>query len=56
MGKITVNEVAEALGVSPQSVRIGLQRGALPFGSAVKTSSKYTYILYPEKVKEYIGL
>ena len=49
-------EVAEALGVSPQSVRIGLQRGELPFGSAIKTSSKYTYVIYPQKVKEYIGL
>jgi hypothetical protein len=56
MGKITVNEVADALGVSPQSVRIGLQRGMLPFGSAVKTSSKYTYIIYEKKLKEYIDL
>lgn len=56
MSKITINEVADALGVSPQSVRIGLQRGTLPFGSAVKTSSKYTYIIYEKKLKEYIDL
>lgn len=56
MSKISVNEVAEALGVSPQSVRIGLQRGQLPFGSAIKTSSKYTYIIYEKKLKEYINL
>lgn len=56
MGKITVNEVAEALGCSPQSVRIGLQRGSLPFGSAIKTSSKYTYVIYGEKLKEYISI
>lgn len=56
MSKITVNDVAEALGVSPQSVRIGLQRGLLPFGSAIKTSSKYTYVIYEKKLKEYIDL
>ena len=56
MSKITVNEVADALGVSPQSVRIGLQRGVFPFGAAVKTSSKYTYIIYEKKLNEYIDL
>lgn len=56
MSKITVNDVAEALGVSPQSVRIGLQRGLLPFGSAIKTSSKYTYVIYEKKLKEYIDI
>jgi len=56
MGKITVNEVAEALGVSPQSVRIGLQRGSLPFGSAIKTSSKYTYVIYEKKLREFVDL
>lgn len=56
MSKITVNDVADALGCSPQSVRIGLQRGALPFGSAIKTSSKYTYVIYEKKLKEFIDL
>ena len=56
MGKITINEVADALGVSPQSVRIGLQKGALPFGSAIKTSSKYTYVIYEKKLKEFIDI
>lgn len=50
-----VNEVAKKLGKSPQFVRIGLQRGILPFGSAVKMSTKYTYVIYPEKLKEYVG-
>lgn len=56
MSKITVNDVADALGCSPQSVRIGLQRGSLPFGSAIKTSSKYTYVIYEKKLKEFIDL
>lgn len=54
MSKYTINDVAQRLGCSPQTVRLGLQRGELPFGTAIKTSSKYTYILYPEKIKEFM--
>lgn len=56
MKKYTINDVAAALNVSPQSIRLGLQRGELPFGSAIKTSSKYTYIIYEKKLKEYMDL
>lgn len=56
MSKLTVNDVAARLGCSPQTVRLGLQRGELPFGSAIKTSSKYTYVIYPDKLKEFIEL
>lgn len=56
MPKITINEIAAALNVSPQSIRLGLQRGELPFGSAVKTSDRYTYIIYEKKLKEYLDL
>ena len=51
-----INDVASLLGISPQTLRIGLQRGELPFGSAIKTSSKYTYIIYEKKLKEYLDL
>jgi DNA-binding transcriptional MerR regulator len=53
-----VKDVAELLGVSEQTIRIGLQRGLFPFGVAFKRdegNQHYTYILYPEKVKEYLG-
>lgn len=56
MKKHTINEVAAALGISPQSVRLGLQRGELPFGSAIKTSGRYTYVIYSKKLKEYLDL
>ena len=54
--KITVNQVAKLLNCSPLSIRIGLQRGELPFGTAIKTSSKYTYIIYDKKLKEYVNI
>lgn len=51
-----VEDVARLLGKSPQVIRICLQRGLLPFGTAVKMpdSSQYTYIIYENKVREYI--
>lgn len=56
MAKMTVNDVAAILGCAPQTVRLGLQRGELPFGSAIKTSSKYTYIIYADKLKDFVDL
>lgn len=54
-----VKEVAKLLGKTQQTIRIGLQLGVLPFGVAYKTNpdkKSYTYIIFPEKVKEYIGV
>lgn len=52
---MTVKECAELLNKSQQFVRIGLQRGILPFGYAIKMSSRYTYHISEKKVYEYIG-
>lgn len=54
MSKLTINNVAGILGISPQTLRLGLQRNQFPFGTAIKTSSKYTYVIYDKKLKEYI--
>ena len=54
--KITPQIVANALNISPQAVRIGLQQGTLPFGWAIKTSEKrYTYAISPKLFYEYLG-
>ena len=52
---MTVKEAAELLGKSQAFVRIGLQRGILPFGYAVKMSSRYTYHISKAKLLEYVG-
>lgn len=54
MSKLKINEVAKMLGISPQSLRLGLQRNQFPFGTAIKTSDRYTYVIYEKKLKEYI--
>lgn len=52
---IPVSVVAEILGVSPQFIRVGLQQKTLPIGSAVKLSSKWSYHISYELLKNYIG-
>lgn len=52
---ISIKEAAEILGKSQQFVRVGLQTERLPFGVAVKTSSKYSYHISPKLLEEYIG-
>lgn len=54
MKKITVTEAATVMGVSKQFVRIGLQKGILQFGYAVKMSNRYTYHISPEKFNDYM--
>ncbi|MGG4238583.1 helix-turn-helix transcriptional regulator [Bacillus safensis] len=55
-GKISVQKAAKLLGKSEQFVRVGLQRSVLPFGTAVKLSSKWTYHISAKKFYDYIGL
>lgn len=55
MERVKVSEAAKLLGVSEQYVRIGMQRGLLPIGSCVKTSTKWTYHISPYLLRQYIG-
>lgn len=56
MGKITTRIAARCLGKSEQFVRIGLQRGLLPFGTAVPgTGNNWNYYINPVKFREYVG-
>lgn len=52
---ISVKEAAEIMGKSQQFIRVGLQRRLLPFGTAVKMSSKWTYYISPKQFYEYVG-
>lgn len=51
---ISVKEAAEIMGKSQQFIRIGLQEGILPIGTAVKLSSIWTYHISPKLFYEYI--
>lgn len=54
--RLTVIETAKLMDCSPQFVRVGLQRGILPFGHAIKMSGRYTYFISKAKVHEYLGI
>ena len=52
---MSIKEVAEELGKSQQFVRIGIQRGLLPFGTAqVVSGEKYSYYISPQKFYDFI--
>lgn len=55
MRDIPISTVAEILGKSQQFVRIGLQQQRIPIGSAVQTSSQWTYHVSYELLKKYVG-
>ena len=54
-GNISVKEAAKMMNKSEMFVRVGLQRGILPIGTAIQTSSKYSYHISPKLLKEYLG-
>ena len=54
--KITPEDAAGIMGCSAQFVRIGLQRGLLDIGDAVKMSSKWTYNISPAKLAARQGI
>lgn len=55
-GNITVKETAKLMKKSEMFVRIGLQRGVLPIGTAIKISSKFSYHISPKLLEEYLGI
>lgn len=49
-----VAEATKQMRVSQQFIRIGLQRGILEFGCAVKMSDRFTYYINSEKFHNYL--
>ena len=55
--RLSIAEAAKLMGASEQFIRIGLQRGILPFGYAIQMSRKrYTYVIIKQKFIEYTGI
>ena len=54
-GKILPVEAAAILNTSPQFVRVAMQQGKLPIGTAVKMSSMWTYNISGKLLAEYSG-
>lgn len=56
--RITIAKASELIGLSRLSLQCGLRENKLPFGTAWKNkgSSVYTYLIYPAKFAEYLGI
>lgn len=54
--RLTVKETATLLECSEQFIRVGLQKGILPFGYAVKMSKVWTYVITKQKFEEVTGI
>ncbi len=50
---ITVNQAAEIMGINPQALRLGLQRGLYSFGTAIK-SKRWVYWIGTERFIAYV--
>lgn len=58
MLRITPEMMGNALGVSVQAIRVGLQQEKLKFGIAYKQDNdkkRYTYIIFPEAARQTLG-
>lgn len=56
-GRIKVADAAKMMGVSQQFVRIGMQRGRLPIGEAIKLSpNRWTYYISAKLFYEFTGI
>ena len=54
---MSIEEASKLMGVSRQFIRVGLQKGILPFGYAVKISAgRFTYFISRHKFLEHTGI
>ncbi len=57
MNNLSVAQAAKLMGKSLQFIRIGMQRGLLPIGTAIETKpGRYTYYISPKLFQEYTGI
>lgn len=54
--KITVQQAADILNMDVQSLRVGIQKNAFPFGVAYKAGKRFTYFINPKEFEEYTGV
>ena len=52
---ITVREAAALLGVSPQCLRMGIEQGALGFGTVVRMKRK-VFVIYRDRFEKITGI
>lgn len=51
--RLTVEEVAAQMKIAPKTLRIALQQGKFPFGSAIRTSERWVYYINEAQFKSW---
>ena len=52
MERLTVKQAAKELGITPQLLRMLMDRGELPIGKVVRNKRRNTYLIYREYLNE----
>ncbi len=52
--KISVEQAAEIMNVTPQFIRMGLRHGKLPFGVGIKMDKRWSYYINTERFLAYM--
>ena len=52
--KITVEEAAEKMGITPMFLRLGMRSGKFPFGTAVKFDKQWRYYINPIRFEKWM--
>lgn len=54
MNRMKVSEAAAILGVSSQAIRVGIQTGTLPIGTAIKVKQRWNYVIPRERFESFV--
>lgn len=52
--KLTIQQAAKIMGVTPRFLHLGLQHNKFPFGAAVKMDKRWSYYINAERFQKYI--
>lgn len=54
IGKITIQQAAKIMGVTPRFLHLGLQNDKFPFGTAVKMNKRWSYYINAERFEKWM--
>lgn len=55
IGKITIQQAAKIMGVTPRFLHLGLQNDKFPFGTAVKFEKQWRYYINAERFHKWMS-
>lgn len=53
--KVTIQQAAKIMGVTPRFLQVGLQYERFPFGAAVKMDKRWSYYINTERFLQYMN-